>query len=198
MFSCLCSRLLCPHCFPVNHFSVLFYNQEMMSRQLCQSLNFMVNCWLVEEGFFSEVPHPCMHKYSEETLQNAPHSPCSFNHLKHTLTTPTPNPLPPDSWEAAERPERWASRVWKLSQAWMLRYKTCLYALVVDFMVYGGMWRRMIASRPQWERERYGDPHWRVWGWHQWTWESPSEPASAQSMRFHSCSPKGGNYFELK
>lgn len=46
------------------------------------------------------------------------------------------------------------AEVSKLSHAWILRYKTCLYALVEDFMVAGGMWRKMIASRHQQERER--------------------------------------------
>lgn len=45
------------------------------------------------------------------------------------------------------------SEVSKLSHAWTLRYKTCLYALVEDFMVAGGMRRKMIASRHQYERE---------------------------------------------
>lgn len=45
------------------------------------------------------------------------------------------------------------AEVSKLSHAWVLRYKTCLYALVEDFMVAGGMWRKMIASRHRRERE---------------------------------------------
>lgn len=48
------------------------------------------------------------------------------------------------------------AEVSKLSHAWILRYKTCLYAPVEDFMVAGGMWRKMIASRYQREREQEG------------------------------------------
>lgn len=48
------------------------------------------------------------------------------------------------------------AEVSKLSHAWILRYKTCLYALVEDFMVASGMWRKMIASRHQRERVRGG------------------------------------------
>lgn len=52
------------------------------------------------------------------------------------------------------------AEVSKLSHARTLRYKTCLYALVEDFMVAGGMWRKMIASRHQrekkWEGRRKG------------------------------------------
>lgn len=48
------------------------------------------------------------------------------------------------------------AEVSKLSHAWILRYKTCLYALVEDFMVAGGMWRKMIASRLQGKREKGG------------------------------------------
>lgn len=48
------------------------------------------------------------------------------------------------------------AEVSKLSHAWILRYKTCLYALVEDFMVAGGMWRKMIASRHRRGREWEG------------------------------------------
>lgn len=46
------------------------------------------------------------------------------------------------------------SEVSELSHAWILRYKTCLYALVEDFMVAGGMWRKMITSRHGLEKKR--------------------------------------------
>lgn len=44
-----------------------------------------------------------------------------------------------------------------MSHARILRYKTCLYALVEDFMVAGGMWRKMIASRHQPEKTLEGE-----------------------------------------
>lgn len=90
----------------------------------------------------------------------------------HTpLLSRTPSPDPHSEategieWLAAEKPKRWVLRFPKLSQAWMLRYKTCLYALVVDFMDSGGMWREMIASRHQGGKGRVRPTKDGKWQW---------------------------------
>lgn len=66
----------------------------------------------------------------------------------HPLSSSNMPPItPPVRGDCCGITQTVGSEVSKLSHAWILRYKTCLYALVEDFMVAGGMWRKMIASR---------------------------------------------------
>lgn len=75
--------------------------------------------------------------------------------VSHSLrsTKTLPITLPSEVTDICGITQTVGAEVSKLSHAWILRYKTCLYAPVEDFMVAGGMWRKMIASRYQRERE---------------------------------------------